>query len=75
MLFLHKTAVINLHKKIKPHFSMRNGALILTHSTLNESPCSKLQGIIADFILFSPHPNPLRREREKRYDPVASYRE
>jgi CRP-like cAMP-binding protein len=32
---------------------------------VNESPCSKLQGIKADFIL-SPHPNPLPREGQKR---------
>ena len=29
----------------------------------NESPCSKLQGIKADFI-SSPHPNPLPKEKE-----------
>jgi len=40
----------------------------------NEPPCSKLQVIKVDSI-FSPHPNPLPKERELVGDPVASYRE
>ena len=40
----------------------------------HEAPCSKLQGIKVDFII-SPHPNPLHRERELRFYPVASYGE
>lgn len=49
------------------NITRRASGLLLVY----ESPCSKLQGIKADFILPS-HPNPLPREREYGFDPATS---
>ena len=39
---------------------------LLKIDELDESPCSKLQGIKAGLII-PPHPNPLPRERKRTY--------